>query len=419
MDQKQLRRGAAGVSTVLMVSVIVMFFVAVGFALVSADEASSARSARDSALAEAAREAALASTQISKNTELSRVLGFYPPDAARPEANAQVAKEALDSLKPLFKDMGPTVDNFEKALPYVKSRVQQLQTQLAEAQQSVADLRANIAARDSQLRDVTSSKDTEISGLRTNLNDTEQAASNQQTQLQGQLAAARNEVSTRDRQVREAQTESERLERAKNSELSGKDSRIESLVQQLKVVVDEPETPDGSILEVSKELGLAWIDLGNKNRLALGTRFSVVDGTPGAERVKAWAEVVSVDHNMSQVRLFDIRDPFDPPVQGDVVYNPIYDPKSERYAILVGRFSGSYSESDLKALLAEMNIRVQDTRDLTTDYMIVGAELYYDEEGEPLEEPMPASETSAYKEAVAAGVQVVPLKDIRAYFSAR
>jgi shikimate dehydrogenase len=71
----------------------------------------------------------------------------------------------------------------------------------------------------------------------------------------------------------------------------------------------------------------------------------------------------------------------------DIVYNPVYDPKSERYAILLGRFSGTWNKGELSALLAELNITVQDHLDKTTDYVIVGGELYADEDGEPLEEP--------------------------------
>ena len=119
---------------------------------------------------------------------------------------------------------------------------------------------------------------------------------------------------------------------------------------------------------------------------------------------------------MAEVLLTDQADPFDPPVAGDLIYNPLYDPKGERNAVLIGRFSGTYNEKELAMLLAEIRIRVQPKVDQTTDFLIVGAELYVDENGEPLEEPLPPSELPEYKNAEALGVQIVPLQEVRRYF---
>ena len=40
--------------------------------------------------------------------------------------------------------------------------------------------------------------------------------------------------------------------------------------------------------------------------------------------------------NMAEVTFSGIVDRFDPIVQGDIVYNPVYDPKTERTAVLAG-----------------------------------------------------------------------------------
>ena len=119
---------------------------------------------------------------------------------------------------------------------------------------------------------------------------------------------------------------------------------------------------------------------------------------------------------MSEVKVYDIRDRFDPPTKGDVIYNPLYDPTGLRNAVLVGRFSGSYNEKELRALLEGININLQAKLDKTTDYLIVGAELYVDEEGEPLDDPLQPSDLPTYKEAEAMGVRIVPLKLVTDYF---
>jgi hypothetical protein len=63
-----------------------------------------------------------------------------------------------------------------------------------------------------------------------------------------------------------------------------------------------------------------------------------------------------------------------------------------------------------------MNISVNPKLDYNTDYLIVGSELYIDEEGNPLETPLQPSELAIYKDAVANGVQIVSIKQLREYF---
>ena len=104
------------------------------------------------------------------------------------------------------------------------------------------------------------------------------------------------------------------------------------------------------------------------------------------------------------------------PTAGDVIYNPLYDPRGGRNAVLVGRFSGTYNQAELEALLSEINISIQSKLDKTTDFLIAGSEIYADENGDPLEEPMQPSETAVYKEAEAMGVQIVPVKIVRDFF---
>ncbi|MEM7517693.1 MAG: hypothetical protein AAF368_12325, partial [Planctomycetota bacterium] len=344
--------------------------------------------------------------------------GFYPPDAASPDSNLATATSSLSDLKSMV-DAGAEVDSMEDVIPLLVAEIQKLNAAVNDRDNLVTTLRAEKAAAAETLSSVSSEKDGQLSTLQSNLSDTEQSMSDETSRLQSELAGVNSQLSDSSAEIRDKENELTAAERQKQRELAEKQARIAALADKVRFITEEPQTPDGEILAVSTELGLGWIDIGNDNRLALGTRFAVLEGTAGSDREKAFAEVIGVEKDMAEIKFLEIKDRFDPPTKGDKIVNPIFDPKSERFAILVGRFSGSYSENDLTALLAEMNIKVQNSLDETTDYMIVGAELYQDEEGEPLEEPMQASELSSYKEAVAKGVQVVPLKDIRAYFSAR
>ena len=100
-----------------------------------------------------------------------------------------------------------------------------------------------------------------------------------------------------------------------------------------------------------------------------------------------------------------------------MIINPLYDPSGGRNAILVGRFSGAYNRGELTMLLERMGIQVQDSLDATTHFMIVGSEIYTDEEtGEPLDDPISPSDLPVYKDAIELQVQVIPLQDIREFF---
>ena len=145
--------------------------------------------------------------------------------------------------------------------------------------------------------------------------------------------------------------------------------------------------------------------------------FEVRSGRPGDENVKGLAEVTNVKGDSAEVRFTSVSDRFSPPVKGDVISNRLYDPFGGRNAVLAGRFSGSFNEKDLAALLAKMGIQVQSKVDKTTHFLIVGSEVWSDPEtGEPLAEPLQVSDLPEYKQAESLGVQIVPLQDIRDYF---
>jgi hypothetical protein len=99
-----------------------------------------------------------------------------------------------------------------------------------------------------------------------------------------------------------------------------------------------------------------------------------------------------------------------------VLINPLFDPRGERNAVLVGRFSGQYDEARLRQMLSRIGVRVQTNLDLSTDFLIVGSEILADEFGEPLEEPLQPSDLPVYKQAQADGVQIIPIQRIREYF---
>lgn len=409
------QRGAAKVSVIWMVGALVAFLVvAVMFFLVS-QEAANEKTRADTAEAKAADFEKRLTAELTQIQSMSKVVGYYDEtQSTRTELTALA--EGLKALQATFPDIDPSVTNFQKAMPIVvqaynnqKGRVQDLQTQISGLQTKNDELSKN-------MRELNESSAKELASLRSQLADSDQAKTDMQADLERQLAEARDSLKDRDSKWRTAQTTIEETKRQFDREKEALRTRLNEQGRKLNPFTKEPEAADGRLVGVSQDLGLGWIGLGSKNRLSVGTRFRVVAGGSGSKTVKAWAEVTRVEPEMAEVAFMDQRDPFDPPVVGDVVFNPLFDPTGERHALLIGRFSGGVNEKELGALLANMGVKVQTKLDKSTDFLIVGSEMYSDENGQPLEAPIAPSDLPVYKDAVADGVQIVQLKDLRQYF---
>jgi hypothetical protein len=262
---------------------------------------------------------------------------------------------------------------------------------------------------------VVAQKDAENAKLLKQIADDSANAAQRQAEFESRIAALTSQRDDLDAELRQRRAEIADLERKHAEARQTWQTRTQAVTQTLRFL-EEPEKPDAEILAVSKDLGLGWIDIGAEQRLAVGTRFSVVSGKLGSEAVKASVEVTKVNPTSAEVRFVEVKDPFDPVVPGDRVFNPLYDPVGERHAVLAGRFTGQYDESKLRVLLKNMGITVQDKLDVNTDYLILGSDMWTDEEGNPLEEPMSPTELPIYKDAEANGVQIVSIKTLSSYF---
>jgi len=409
------RRGAAPGALVWIVVLLVAFFISLGVAIISGNDAEEARAQRDAANADRDAAAAQLETELATIREISELLGFYDEEAASARSEKATAAEALQTFKDSFSDMGATVTTFEmatmRAVPEYRAKV----VKINDLTSRITDLEAQVTAKSTAMDALRAEKDAEIASKSSQLRDAEQAAADRQSDIEGQLANVRTSLTESESKLRKVRSDSEAKNRSFALERSLMQARAEEQGRKL-AFLKEPEAADGEILAVSENLDLAWINIGRKNRLQRGTRFRIVDGTPGDGRLKAWCTVTRVEEKMAEVLLSDQVDAYDPAVAGDIIYNPVYDSKNKRNAALVGRFSGAWNEKELRLLLAEVGIQVKDDVDKTTDYLIVGSEIYMDEDGDPLEEPRDPKEEAVYSNAVGFGVQIVPIKQIREYF---
>ena len=411
-------RGAARVSAVWMIVVIVLFFVALAFAYVSnqaAEQAKGDRTAMASDLAKAntARDAALDVVR-----DITVALGWYDRDDAGSVSDPAAAQAALGNLQLGIPGLGDSISDFESVIPPILAAYNTQVQKVGTLESQSTSLKGQLTAAQAATRTTSSQLNDQLSTLQRERDDLEQSLNDRIAQLEGDLAdmrASRNQIDD------ELNTEKERndeLALVAEQDASKAATRMGSLQRQLDDVQRRSETADGAVLAVSKPLGIGWIDRGTTDRISEGVVFEVRTGNPNprGEVTKGFAEVIEVEAQRSKVRIFDVADPFDPVVTGDKIFNPVYDPEGEKYAVLVGRFSGVYNEAELGLALADIGITVQKQIDHTTNYLIVGGPLFYDEEGEPVEDPIQPSELTVYKDAVAQGCSIISINDFRQFF---
>ncbi len=412
--------GKARISIVWMISVGVLFLVAVFFAFIAQSDLTNERTRVVQAEAAVADMSARLEQQNELRRNVSSALGWFDRTSVDASSDAEAARQALEELKSTFSDLGAAEKDFESSIPKIIAAYSERGRKIAELETRIQGLQGELQAAQKATGDVQVAKDETINGLQQQLSDEQKNAQQRESELEGRLEALRTQLSERDGELRTAREEAglarrgfedrQRRDQARISELSRATSFAKS---------PHADQPDARVLEVSERLQLGWIDVGANQRLARGMRFRVESGTATNRHLKAWADVTDVEANRAEVAFSGVVDRYDPVVPGDVVVNPLYDPVGGRNAVLVGRFSGSYNEQELTTLLDRMGIHVQDEVDLTTHFLIVGSELWNDPDtNEPLEEPIQPSDLPAYKNAESMGVQIIPLQDIREFFRA-
>ncbi|HUR27237.1 MAG TPA: hypothetical protein VM509_03565 [Planctomycetota bacterium] len=363
-----------------------------------------------------AKQAAVAKEEATSKqiTQISRAVGFYDTAALIPVTSIDSVKKVLDDTKQIFPDAGASVTDLEQLIPVIVQNYGTLGKQVTQLKDQVATLTTEKSTESKALRDASAAKDVQLASLSKQLEDAQQAASRAQSALEGQITALKSTASDLETNLKTARVE---IDNEKHTALQASlefKARADAMSNKL-AFLKEPETSDGALLAVGKGAQVGWIDIGANQRVAAGMSFRVVSGKLGSKAIKCVAIVTKTEPARSEVMFTQIADQFDPPVVGDMIYNPLLDPKGPRNAVLVGRFALP-SENEVRTLLSNLGITVQPKIDNTTDYLIVGMEMYVDKDGTALETPMQPSETAVYKDAESKGVAITPLKDLRAYF---
>lgn len=406
-------RGMAKVSVVWSIVFLVVAIIGgVAFFLASG-EMDNQKSLADKLSKALDEEKAKVTAKSEEFVALSQVVGYSDP-AKGNNTDLDTLKKGLAGLKEAFPDITGSVKTFADAMPLLANAMNDRKARITDLESQVEAKSAQIEELQKGMRQQGEAAAKEASDLRSKLGDAQQQVEDTKSEYERQVAELRDQVRSKTTEVGTVQTAKSEAEKQFAQEAEALRTRMNEMGRKLQPFLKEPESADGTILAVSKVLSAGWIDLGAAQRLPVGTRFTVASAAD--KRVKAIAEVTRVENSMAEVRFSEQRDPFDPVAPGDVVWNPLYDPRGSRYALLVGGFSGEYAETQLKGLMAGMGVTVQNKLDKATDFLIVGNEQYVDQDGQPVETPIQPADLPVYKEAVAQGVQVVLLKDLRNYF---
>ena len=187
-----------------------------------------------------------------------------------------------------------------------------------------------------------------------------------QRRLQEEKAAVEKQMATK---------EEERLmvEARLESEIKRLEGRIVELTEKKKKSLADTDQ-DGEIVYSDQRLGLAWINIGQKDRVRRGTVFDVFQYVKGGvKKSKGKVEVKSLEEDTAQVAILNQTDPSDPIVKGDFVASPFFDMKKQMVFVFVGSKLSSrsrYGMDELVRRIEETGGRVDKTVTIDTDFMI-------------------------------------------------
>jgi hypothetical protein len=196
------------------------------------------------------------------------------------------------------------------------------------------------------------------------------------------------------------------------------EQRVRTLkVQNDRVMKENPK--DGEVLVADARQGLVFINLGRKNKLSRGTKFSVWRSGKGAVReTVAQIQVIEVKDTSATCRILEA-DSRVPVTRGMNVSNPFYDPLGTIKVFVYGNLR-VYPTDVARRRLAESGVQIMRTLDDTVNIIVLGEppvsapaeEVSDDPDAARLAEKRLSADRSAnlakvYDQAVAIGAIVV------------
>jgi hypothetical protein len=265
--------------------------------------------------------------------------------------------------------------------------------------------RAKFAARETEFVGTISDKDSEIGRLRNE----KAALESSKAQIERDL---NDQISGLEDQKREAEETLEAFQNQSKDEIAALKNEILALKQdvvklkQRKQMETFPIGPDGQVLAVTDDQGLAILNRGKADHLQPGTTFDVYTLGKGAQKIaKGVVTVLEVDSKTAKARVITLLNPMNPIVTGDYFESATYNPETQLHFYLLGRMR-KYGKTDAAARLADLGQVVDSEVSIDTDYLVLGA---------PESEDDNLRDTEAYKRAMELGIRVITEEQLSSF----
>ncbi len=148
------------------------------------------------------------------------------------------------------------------------------------------------------------------------------------------------------------------------------EDRVRELTQQRELDAKELK-PDGQLLQASASDGFVVLNIGQRNNLRKGTKFTVYNRRAGKIFFKGEIEVTRVEERIATARVLKEVDHNDPLLANDYISNPIYSPDKVKGFAVRGDFT-HYSKDELKRFILENGGRYDEELSVNTDYLVAG-----------------------------------------------
>jgi len=335
---------------------------------------------------------------LSESDQLSKLIGGgVTPDKAIKVAQLSLtdAGKKVEAVKKVINFNLPT-DNLSGALAALSDQVvqlagstQELKTQLAAAEAKNQQI---IVAQKQQLDDkdkLIAAANQTVAQVQTELKQAQDATANAQAALQASAtqsmkgmqdvnASLTTQAATKDKQILTLQKQV---------------AQFKTKLRQVRVSPTEPivQHADGNIIRVT-DYQTCFINVGERQHVTKGLTFEVYDKSHGIPPLgdgmndtnmpagKASLEVFNVSSDTSECRIIKTQ-PGQQLVIGDLIMNLIYDPNIPYNFVVYGNFdlsgTGVASSGDadiIKRLITQWGGKIQNTVDLDTDFVVMGAE---------------------------------------------
>ena len=348
-----------------------------------------------------AQRAALAKAITGSDTAAAQAL-LSAQDAIK-AATAKPVTEAGLTL-PSGTSLTAAVRALAQRVGELQNQKTQLATQLAAANtrytQTVAAREALLKERDAQIAELTTRHEAAVAELK-------QYQEQSTTRVTGIETSAQEQISTINKTATKLSNQV-KTQQGQIAVLTKENEQLRARLTNLRPVTNEgaATTPDGQIIRLPNE-SVAHVDLGMGDQVVPGMTFEVYDKYTGIPALgdgqregelpvgKASIEIIRVGPVSSEARIIR-RTRGEALVEGDLISNLVYDPKTKYNFVVYGDFDmnrdGRASTADgevLKRLVTQWGSNVQDQVNVDTDFLVLGKEpvvpdLTDEDEGDPL-----------------------------------